>query len=134
MDLTTDKKVYDEAFTFIYYVAFSPAQTFLQIFDKYDNDDGRTTLLSLPDFNKVRTFDENYSTNFINKQGYPLLKFTVDDSLIYRYNKKAIEIYGRDLKDYGLIETGPLDVITVSRVSKEKDWSLVACTLDVSFA
>lgn len=57
VDLVNDKKVFDEEFTFIYYVALSPAETFLQIFDKYDNDDGRTTLLSLPDFKKVQTFE-----------------------------------------------------------------------------
>jgi hypothetical protein len=87
--------------------------------------------LSFPDCQKLKVFEESNSTNFIAKENYPLLKFTSDDKLIFKYNKKAIEIYDNQLKNVGLIESGLLNLFTLSKVSKEKDYLLIAFSLDV---
>lgn len=50
IDLKNDKKLYDGDFTFIYYISLSPAENFIQIFDKYEINMGRTTLLTFPQF------------------------------------------------------------------------------------
>ncbi len=41
----------------------------------------------------VATYDEDIATNYYNKASHPLVKFTSDDGLYFRYNRKVIEVY-----------------------------------------
>lgn len=113
-------------------MSLSPCERFLQIFDKYDISDGRTTLLEFPSCKKLKEFQESQATNFIAKENYPLLKFTSDEALMFRYNKKGVEIYGRELEQLGIIDTGAINLFSLSKISKEKDYLLVSFSLDVS--
>ena len=41
----------------------------------------------------MATFKEGMNTNFISKELYPLVKFTKDDKLVFRYSSKSVEVY-----------------------------------------
>lgn len=51
---------------------------------------------------------------------------------MFRYNKKSIELYDRELNPAGLIDTGVLNLFSLSKVSKDQDYLLVSFSLDVS--
>ena len=51
---------------------------------------------------------------------------------MFRYNKKSIEMYDRELNQLGVIDTGAINLFSLSKVSKEKDYLLVSFSLDVS--
>lgn len=42
---------------------------------------------------EVITFKEDQATGYFNKQHFPLVKFSSDDSHYFRYNSKIIEVY-----------------------------------------
>lgn len=86
--------------------------------------------MSFPTCQKLKVFEESNATNFIAKECYPLLKFTSDDKLMFRYNKKSIELYDRELNPAGLIDTGVLNLFSLSKVSKDQDYLLVSFSLD----
>lgn len=60
-----------------------------------------------------------------------MIKFTSDDKLYFRYDKKAIEIYDTTHKRIGLIELGQVKMFTISKIATEKDFLLVVFFLDV---
>lgn len=116
IDLATKKRVFESAHTYVHYVAFSPAEKYLQIFDKQDANKGDLIILSLPEFKQVTTFKEGMQTNFIVKQAYPLAKFTADDKLVFRYNSKVVEVY--ETEQFKMIHSIETDLIKFFELSK----------------
>ena len=55
-----------------------------------DVNEGKTTIYSLETFKAVAVYGENGASNYYIKASYPLVRFTGDDSLMFRYNSKAI--------------------------------------------
>ncbi len=83
----------EEDCNYIYSMTLSPGESFLQILSKIDSNEGTTEIISLQNFKKVAVFKENVQTNYYNKSSYPLVKFSSDDRLFFRYNSKTIEVY-----------------------------------------
>ena len=54
----------------------------------------------------VAVFKENAQTNYYVKSSYPLVKFTSEDRLMFRYNSKVIEVYSEDNTQVRVIKTG----------------------------
>jgi hypothetical protein len=78
------------------------------VLDKVDANEGKTTLYDLSTLQKTLVLQENAYTNYYLKSSYPLVRFTVDDSLFFRYNSKTIEVYGKDGSLLRVIKSGPL--------------------------
>lgn len=87
-------------------MTLSPGQKYLQVLDKVDANEGKTTILSLETLKIVAVFKENAQTNYYLKASYPLVKFTSDDRLFFRYNTKVIEVYNQDNTQARVIKTG----------------------------
>lgn len=80
----------EEDCNYIYSMALSPAEKYLQILDKVDVNEGKTIIYSMETFKAVAVYRENGQSNYYIKTSYPLVRFTGDDSLMFRYNSKAI--------------------------------------------
>jgi hypothetical protein len=78
------------------------------VLDKVDANEGQTTIYDLSTLKKTLVLQENAYTNYYLKSSYPLVRFTADDSLLFRYNTKTIEIYNKDSTLIRVIKSGPL--------------------------
>lgn len=100
--------LYEEECRYIYSMSLSPNEKFLQVLDKVDANEGKTTLYDLSTLTKTLVLQENAYTNYYLKTSYPLVRFTADDSLSFRYNSKTIEVYNRAGACVRVIKSGPL--------------------------
>lgn len=87
-------------------MTLSPGERYLQVLDKIDSNEGKTMIISLDSLKKTAVFKENAHSNYFTKASYPLVKFTSDDRLLFRYNSKSIEIYDKDSKLVRVIKSG----------------------------
>ena len=118
--------VFEEDFNYIYSITLSPAETYLQILDKINTNEGKTLLYGLPKMQVVAEFRENQFTGYFNKQAYPLVRFSGDDGLYFHYNNKLLEVYGSNHEKTREIKCGPLEFFEVSKVSNQESY-VVAC-------
>jgi len=65
----------------------------------------------------VAVFKENAQSNYYVKSSYPLIKFTSDDRLMFRYNCKTIEVYDWDCKQVRVIKAGVQEFLQPSVIS-----------------
>lgn len=83
----------EKEFNYIHSISLSPCETYLQILDKITVNEGKTLLFSLPDMTERAVYSESHTTGYFNKQYFPLIRFSADDSHYFRYNSKVIEVY-----------------------------------------
>ena len=98
-------------------MTLSPAERYLQILDKIDSNEGKTMIISLDTLKKVAVFKENGQSNYYNKSSYPLVKFSSDDRLFFRYNCKTVEVYDQEKNMKRVIKTGVQDFFELSKIS-----------------
>jgi len=115
---------------YIYSMTLSPSQKYLQVLDKVDANEGKTSIISLETMQTVVVFKENAQTNYYLKASYPLVKFTSDDKLLFRYNSKVIEVYDENNTQVRVIQTGLQEFFELSLISTEKNYVLVTGFLD----
>jgi uncharacterized protein with WD repeat len=111
-------------------MTLSPNEKYLQILDKVDANEGKTMIISLDSLKKVAVFKENAQSNYYVKSSYPLVKFTSDDRLMFRYNCKSIEVYDRDCNQVRVIKTGIQEFLQPSIISTEKSYTIATAYLD----
>jgi hypothetical protein len=75
-------------------------------------------------------YRENQYSNYYNKQAYPLIRFTTDDQLYFRYNAKVMEVYDRSYEKIREIKVGPMEFFEVSKVSNKEQFLLASLYLD----
>lgn len=83
----------EKEFNYIHSISLSPCETYLQILDKINVNEGKTLLFSLPDMIERAVYSENHATGYFHKQYFPLVRFSADDSHYFRYDSKIIEVY-----------------------------------------
>ncbi len=98
--------------------------------DKVDANEGKTSIVSLETLQTITLFKENAQTNYYVKASYPLVKFTSDDRLFFRYNSKVIEVYDEKNTQVRVIKTGLQEFFELSLISTYKNYVLVAGFLD----
>jgi uncharacterized protein with WD repeat len=106
-DLPKRTLLLEEDCNYIYSMTLSPSEQFLQVLDKVDSNEGRTMIISLESLKKVAVFKESGQSNYYLKQSYPLVRFTSDDLLLFRYNNRSIEVYDRENNLVRVIKSGP---------------------------
>lgn len=63
-------------------------------------------LFSLPDMIELAVYQESHETGYFNKQYFPLIRFSADDSHYFRFNSKVIEVYGDKCQKIREIQSG----------------------------
>lgn len=111
-------------------MTLSPAQRYLQVLDKVDASEGRTTIISLQSLKPSAVFKENAQSNYYVKSSYPLVRFSSDDSLLFRYNAKTIEVLSPEGELKRVIKSGPQQIVEVALTSNAQSYMLAAAFLD----
>lgn len=96
----------EEAFNYLYSVTLSPNQKYLQLLDKVDANEGKTIIISLTTLKPTVIFRETAQTNYYVKTSYPLVRFSSDDALLFRYNSKTIEVLSPEGELRRVIKSG----------------------------
>lgn len=122
--------LFEEDCNYIYSMTLSPAQKYLQVLDKVDTNEGKTFIYSLETFKPVAIYKETAVTNYYLKSSYPLVRFTSDDSLFFRYNSKAIEVYNNQNEPVRVIKSGIQQYFDVSLISTQQNYLIAAVYLD----
>lgn len=128
--LTKRAVLLEEDCNYIYTMSLSPGEQYLQVLDKVDANEGKTTLYDLRSLQKVAVLRETAHTNYYVKHSYPLVKFTADDSLFFRYNSKTVEVYDKKGEVVRTLKTGLLEFFEISRWSSEKNYLVAGVFLD----
>ena len=129
-NLRRNEVVFEENFNHIYSMTLSPNDQLLQILEKVDTTEGKTLLYELPTMKLIAEYRENQYSNYYNKQAYPLIRFTADDQLYFRYNAKVMEVYDRSYEKIREIKVGPMEFFEVSKVSNKEQFLLASLYLD----
>lgn len=64
------------------------------------------------------------------KTSYPLVRFTQDDKLHFRYNEKTVEVHDAHCSMVRVIKSGPSQFFEVSRCSSIDSYTLACVWLD----
>ncbi len=111
-------------------MSLSTGEQYLQVLDKIDANSGKTTIYDLHTQKVIAVLRETAHTNYYVKHSYPLVKFTADDSLFFRYNSKTVEVYDKKSQLVRTIKTGLLEFFEISRWSSEKNYLVAGVFLD----
>jgi hypothetical protein len=79
---------------------------------------------------RVQTFKENVHTNYYSRTSYPLVRFSSEDKVAFRYNSKLVEVYDSNWKLIREIPSGPVEFFEVSKISVEASYMIAALYLD----
>ena len=129
-DIINEKVLYEQETNYVYSMTLSPSQRYLQFLDKIDTNEGTTSLLDLHTLKIAGKFHETVNSNYFLRTSYPLVHFSNDDSLRFRYNDKTIEVYDEKNNMIRVIKTGPLLSFEVSRCSTKENYVLACVWLD----
>jgi len=122
--------LFEEQYNYLYSVTLSPGQKYVQLLDKVDASEGKTIIISLATLKTTAVFKENAQSNYYVKTSYPLVRFSSDDALLFRYNAKTIEVYTPEGELKRAIKSGIVQQIEVSLVSKAESYLVAAAFLD----